>query len=57
MTVEPSRLAESFWHVWTLPTGMRTTEAREWFERHKQPRGYTFEQFAYNPRTGVARTI
>lgn len=46
-----------YWHVWKMPAGMHPDDAAEFFKKKFCPRGYEFEKFVYNPKTGLARTL
>lgn len=56
MNAEGSREKELMWHCWPVRRDLKHNEAREYFEKYIKPSGYTYEKFAYDPRTGIVRT-
>lgn len=54
--VEPTRHPETMAHVWFMPKGMKPRQAREFFNQHFKPTGFTYEKFYYDPLNGKTIT-
>ena len=53
MNAESSRDPERNWHAFRVPSGMKTREALEYFERHVKPSHLKMMKYKYLPATGV----